>query len=156
MVRVKPAEIELRIKIATDIAWPLVQETAPQAVFLREDFETVGRPILLKFGKTLDEVAVAGQILPPIRTDVVLAEDVFLFISVYSRPPPGNLRIHETYLEKTFPGYASHFRLFDESGSLVASKTLSAADPVFEFVVPPEKPAIAPVSRSTSAAKVRP
>lgn len=140
LVRLKPGEIELRIKIATDIAWPLVQENVPGVVFLREDFETVGRPILLKFGQTLDELRVSERILSPIRTDVVLAEDVFLFISVYPRPPKGTLRINETYLGKPFPGYLSHVRLFDESGQLITTKTLSAADPIFEFVVPPAKP----------------
>lgn len=124
LVRLKPESVEIQIKIAADSAWPLVQELSPEAVFVREDFETVEKPLLLKFGQTLQEFTVDGKAAAPLRQDVRLAEDTFLFIFEYPRPPRGALALREHYLHKMPPEYGEHVRVFSGAGELLGSITL--------------------------------
>lgn len=139
LVRFKAEEIELQIKIAADSAWPLVQELAPGAVFSAEEFETTGRPLLLKFAETLDALAIDGASLPALRRNISVVEDTFLFSTVYRRPAGGTLRIEEAYLKKMSPDYTSNVRVVDQRGQLIASKILSTADARFEISLPPVK-----------------
>lgn len=139
LVRFKAEEIELQIKIAADSAWPLVQELAPGAVFSAEEFETTGRPLLLKFTETLDALAIDGASLPALRRNISVVEDTFLFSTVYRRPAGGTLRIEEAYLKKMSPDYTSNVRVVDQRGQLIASKILSTADARFEISLPPVK-----------------
>lgn len=136
IARLKPEGLELQVKIAADSAWPLVQEISPGAVYTAEDFETVQRPLLLTFAKTLDAFTVDGKPVAPTETTVLTVEDTFLFSFVCPVPPQGTVQVKELYLKKMPPDYVSRLRLFDQSGTLVTSKNLTAADPVFEFKLP--------------------
>jgi hydrogenase/urease accessory protein HupE len=137
IARLKPDGIELQIKIAADSAWPVVQDTvAPGAIFVREEFETVGRPQLLAFAKTLDRLAVDGAALTPRKINVAVVDDNFIFTLLYPRPMRGTLRLQETYLKHMSFGYVSHITFLDENEKQLASKILEVRDETFEMVLP--------------------
>ena len=138
--RLQSDEVEVQIKVAGDSLWPLVQEIAPGSLFVRENFETEGKPLLLSFAKTMHEVAVDGKIISPLRIDVTISEDNFLFTFVYPRPPSGVLKLKEMYLQKMPPDYASYLRLCDQEGALLALAHLNGAKPIFESRLPAFKP----------------
>jgi hypothetical protein len=138
--RLQSGEVEIQIKVAGDSIWPLVQEIAPETVFVRENFETEGKPLLLSFAKTMHEVAVDGKTISPLRFDVTISEDNFLFTFVYPRPPSGVLKLKETYLQKMPPDYASYLRFCDQTGALLALAHLNGAKPTFEARLPTFKP----------------
>ena len=140
IARVKPDALELQIKIAADVAWPLVQETSPGVIFVMEDFEKVGRPLLLSLAKKMDTLRIDGKTVEPSRIDVVVAEDTFLFAITYSLPPRGTLQLTENYLGKMSPEYLSRIRIFDQSGAQVGSKELSKDKPVLDLQIPLVKP----------------
>jgi hypothetical protein len=137
--RLLSAEVEFQIKIAADSAWPLVQEIAPGAVFLRETFETEGKPLLLSFAKTMHEVTLDGKTLSPLRIDVTISEDNFLFTFIYPRPPRGALQFKETYLRKMPAEYSSYLRLCDETGAVLALANLNGSKSTFELPLLPSK-----------------
>lgn len=142
----------MQIRIAADSAWPLVQEISPGALFSSEDFDTVGRPLLLAFAKTMDQLTVDDKIVSPVKTDVKVVEDTFLFAFVYPVPVRGTVRLQETYLAKMSPDYASHIQLFDQAGRLVETKSLAASNRTFAIVLPIGKSAAAPASSTPHSA----
>jgi|GEM_PF-4204779 len=159
IARLKPEGLELQIKVAADSIWPLVQEISPGAVYTAEDFETVEKPLLLAFAKTMDEFTVDGKRVTPSRTDVLIVEDTFLFSFIYPILPQKSVQLKELYLKKMSPDYISHLRLFDRSGTLLTSKDLTASDPVFEFTSPPPsaQPAqVPPVNKGRNEKAVTP
>lgn len=154
IARLKPEGFELQVKIAADSAWPLVQEISPGAVYTPEEFETVWRPVLLAFAKTMDELTVDGKPVTPTQTTVLTVEDTFLFSFSYPVPASGTVRVKELYLKKMAPDYISYLRLFDRAGKPVANKNLTVDDPVFEFKLPVGKPApTAPSAKAETSPK---
>jgi hypothetical protein len=141
IARLRPERLELQLKIAADSAWPLVQEISPGAIFTMEDFESVGRPLLLAAAKTMEELTVDGKITPPVHLEVRVVEDTFLLAFTYAVPARGTVQLKENYLAKMSPEYASHLRLYDAAGTLWDSKSLTGVDRTFAFILPLFKPA---------------
>lgn len=150
IVRLTATELELQIKIAADSAWPLVQEKSPGALYVQEDYDTVARPLLLNLAKTLTDTSIDGKTVEPTKTDVVVAEDTFLFAYHYAVPAQGVFRLAETYLAKMPADYVSYVRLFDRNGKLTSSKTLTQKDLSCE--IPLAVGQAVPVSPPTSPA----
>lgn len=137
-VRVKSTELELEVRIASDMAWPLVQDTvAPGALFLREEFETVGKGQLLAFAKLIEQMTVEGKKIPPARIDVAVVDDNFVFTLVFPRPARGSVRLTENYLTRMPPEYLSFITVVDEHDKELATKTLSEADNVMDIALIP-------------------
>jgi hypothetical protein len=124
------------VKIAAEQAWNLVQATvAPGVVFVMEEFEKVGKPALLKFAATMEELTVERSVVAPKSIDVVVAEDNFIFTFTYPRAAHATLK--ENYLKRMPPDYMSRVVVENEKKEPVASKTLRPADLAFEFTAPP-------------------
>ena len=153
-VRVRPDKLELQIKIAADSIWPLVQETiAPGAIFVLEDFEREGKPLLVAFARTMEELTVDGVALTPRETDVTVVEDNFVFTMVYRRPLGGVARLKENYLLRMPSGYLSRVRFLDQHDEVLSVKTLRGSDILFEMKLPlhPPKVPAAPLTASSVA-----
>lgn len=150
VAQLKPDTIELQIKIAADSIWPLVQELNPEAIFVSENFETQGKPLLRAFGKTMHEVIVDGKTTSPLRNDVILAEDSFLFTFTYARPSQGILRLRETYLQKMSVEYSSYVSFCDQTGAILAMKNLNSSNIIFESPLPANKPENVNAGKSTA------
>ena len=153
-VRVKPEKLELQIKVAADSIWPLVQETiAPGTVFVLEDFEREGKPLLVSFARTMEELTADGVVLTPHETDAAVVEDNFVFTLVYRRPPAGVVRLKENYLLRMPPGYLSRVRFLDQHEEVLSVKTLRGSDTLFEMKLPlrPAKAPAAPLAASSGS-----
>jgi hypothetical protein len=140
-IRFKPDAVELEVKIAGESAWALVQASvAPGVIFVMEEFEKVGQPILLKFAQTMEELTVDGKVVAPRETKVIVAEDNFIFTFIYPRPAHA-ATLKENYLKRTPPDYVSRVVVVDAKNEIASSKTLRASDLTFGFSAPPDAPA---------------
>jgi hypothetical protein len=151
-IRIQPERLELQVKIAAETAWFRVQATVPSAagqIFVLEEFESVGRPALLKYASTMEELNVEGKTVAPSQTDVVVSDDNFVFTFTFPRPARGQARLSENYLKRMASDYVSRVVVVDPQEKVQASKTLHPTNPVFEFSVPPVE--AAPSSKPTSA-----
>ena len=135
-IRFKPDAMELEVKIAGESAWNLAQNTVAQGVvFVLEDFERVGKPLLLKFAATMEELTVDHTVIPPRAINVIVADDNFIFTFTYPRPA-GRAALKEKYLKQTAPDYLSRIVVVDAKNEPVISKTLRPTDLTFEFTAP--------------------
>lgn len=133
----KPDGLELQVKIAADSAWPLVQDTvAPGAIFVREDFDTVGRLQLLAFAKIMEEMSAQGKTIAPLRLDVAVVDDNFIFTLDYPRPPQGTLQLKENYLRQMPSDYVSNITVLDQNEKPLASAVLNPTDNTLEMTIP--------------------
>jgi hypothetical protein len=149
-LRFKPDALELEIKFAAETAWIQVQKTlAPGRELIVEEFETVGRPLLLAYAQTMEELRVNQIVVDPREIAVVLQEDNFIFTFQYPRASRGTLRLKEIYLAKMPRDYTSRLSVFDETNQPVGSKILNPTELVFEMVLPVEK-ANSPSNPATS------
>lgn len=136
-IRLKPGVLELQVKIATDTAWAIVQEThAAGAAFVLEEFETVGRQHLLSFARTMEELTIDGRIVSPRSTNVEIVEDNFIFTFVFGPLAPGRALLTEKYLKEMPGDYTSRVTVADENEKQLAAKTLTASDTAFSFNFP--------------------
>ena len=100
-VRIKPDGVEVEIKIAADSAWALVQDSGgPSVAFVLEDFEKVGRPLLMTFARQMEELVSDGQAVRPRKIDVTIVEDNFVFSFAYPRPTGKSVNLKQNYLSR--------------------------------------------------------
>jgi hypothetical protein len=143
-IRFKTDTLELEIKIAADSAWPAVQAiVAPGAVFVLEEFETVGKAQLVAFGRKMEELTVDGTVVAPRAIAVEVVEDNFVFTFVYPRPARATVQLTEKYLKLMAPDYASRVVVVDQNEKPLASKTLHVPNLSFSIALP-APPANAP------------
>lgn len=150
-VRFKADALELQVKIAADSAWSAVQATvAPGAVFVLEEFETVGKSQLIAFGRQMEELTIDGKVVPPRAIAVAVVEDNFVFTFLYPRPSRGPVQMTEKYLKLMAPDYASRVAVVDQNDKPIASKTLHIPDVTFSLPLP------ASPAKSPSGSPARP
>lgn len=137
-IRAPADRLELQIKIAAEMAWPAVQATvAPGRIFVVEEFETVGRELLVKFARIAEELSLDGKVVAPTKVQAEVADDNFIFTFSFPRPASGALRLSEKYLQYMPSDYVSRIVVLDSAGKPLASKTVHPASSTFEFSVPP-------------------
>lgn len=100
IARVTPEALNVEVNIAADSAWSAVQRTvSPGTEFIAEQFESVGRPRLIAFARTLQVVTVDGNRVEPSAVDATMDFDDFDLRLTYPLPPGAQrLEIREPYL----------------------------------------------------------
>lgn len=137
--RLGPDTLELEINFAAVSAWTLVEdELAPGLEFVFEEFEAVGKPLLLRLAALLQEVTVDGKPVAPSRVEVVIVDDDFDFRLVFPLPSPSGsmLRIRELYLDRISPDYRSNINVLNTSGERITAKIMDADDPSIFVRIP--------------------
>lgn len=146
-LRFKPDTLQLEVKVAAETAWSQVQaKIAPGEIFVMEDFEKVGKPLLLKFAKTMEELTVDHTVVEPRETNVAVVEDNFIFTFTYPRPARAAV-LKEKYISQMPSDYVSRVVVVDAKNEVAVSKTLHPTNVVFEFTTP----AAAPVEKKSDA-----
>ncbi len=134
-VEIKAGVLEVRTNFYSTVAWNCVQETIdPELIFVLEDFDDVGRPVLQRFAATMQRVVVDGQPLSPSSVDVVVANDDFDFTLVYPLPAVVHaIQMEEHYLRLMTPGYVARIRVMNEQGESMQMETLGVEERSMEI-----------------------
>lgn len=138
IVRLRPSELDLTIKIAAEAVWPAVQVEAPGATLAMEQLDAL-RPMLVDFAKRMHTLSVGDKPLVGLRGDVRVVEDYLEFHVVYGPPPKGLLQFKANYLSVISPEFTAEVSILDASDELLVERALVADDPAFEITLP-DKP----------------
>jgi hypothetical protein len=135
IVRLRPSELDLTIKIAAEAVWPAVQVEAPGATLAMEQLDAL-RPMLVEFAKRMHTLSMGDKPLRGLRGDVRVVEDYLEFHVVYAPPAKGLLQFKANYLSALSPEFTAEVSILDASDELLVERALIADDPAFEITLP--------------------